>query len=76
MENALKYERYMRWAMIVVIGLCTAMFLLDLFSVTTNNAQIGGPVACFTVSIYSLGRKAIKEFKGEIERLKSVGVSA
>ena len=76
MEKALKYERHMTLAMIAVIGLCVVMLLLDLFSVTVGGTQIGGPVVCFTVSMYSLGMTTIKELKSEIERLKSGGGEA
>ena len=76
MEKALKYERHMKQAMIVVIGLSVAMLLLDLFSVTVGGTQIGGPVVCFTISMYSLGMTTIKELKGEVERLKSGGAAA
>ena len=76
MEKALKYERQMKWAMIFVIVICAGMVLLDFVWVTAGGAQIGGPVACFTVAMYSLGRTTIKGLKGEIERLKSGGVEA
>ena len=71
MEKALKYEQQMQWTMIVVIVLCVGMLLLDLFEVTTGGTQIGGPVVCFTVSMYAFGRRTIKELKSEITRLQT-----
>jgi len=73
MEKALKYERQMKWAMIFVIVICAGMVLLDFVWVTAGGAQIGGPVACFTVSMYSLGMRAIKELKSEIASLQTGG---
>ena len=73
LEKALKYEQQMKWTMIVVIGLCVGMLLLDLFEVTAGGTQIGGPVACFTVSMYAFGMRAIKELKSEIARLQEGG---
>ena len=71
MEKALKYEQQMKWTMIVVIGLCVGMLLLDLFKVTAGGTQIGGPVVCFTVSMYGFGMRTIKELKSEITRLQT-----
>ncbi len=73
MEKALKYERQMKWAMIFVIVICAGMVLLDLFEVTTGGTQIGGPVVCFTVSMYAFGRRTIKELKSEIASLQTGG---
>ena len=71
MEKALKYEQQMKWTMIVVIGLCVGVLLLDLFEVTAGGTQIGGPVVCFTVSMYAFGMRTIKELKSEITRLQT-----
>ena len=73
MEKALKYEQQMKWAMIFVIGLCVAMVLLDFVWVTAGSTQISGPVACFTTSMYALGRRTIKELKSEVARLQAGG---
>ena len=71
MEKALKYEQQTKWTMIVVIGLCVGVLLLDLFEVTAGGTQIGGPVVCFTVSMYGFGMRTIKELKSEITRLQT-----
>ena len=73
MEKALKYERHMKWAMIFVIGLCAAMLLLAILWDTNGTVHIAGPVVCFTTSMYSFGRRTIKELKTEIERLQAGG---
>jgi small neutral amino acid transporter SnatA (MarC family) len=75
MEKALKYEQQMKWTMIVVISLCVGMLLLDLFEVTAGGTQIGGPVVCFTVSMYAFGMRTIKELKSEIARLQAASGS-
>ena len=75
MEKALKYEQQMKWVMIAVIVISAVLVLLDLFNLTAGGAQIGGPVVCFTVSMYSFGRRAIKELKSESTRLQAASGS-
>ena len=73
MEKALKYERQMKWSMIFVIVLCAAILVFGILWDTAGSTQISGPVACFTVSMYSLGMRVIKELKSEITRLQAGG---
>ena len=73
MEKALKYEQQMKWSMIFVFALCVAMFLLGILWDTAGSTQIAGPVVCFTIGIYSLGMRTIKELKSEITRLQGGG---
>ena len=73
MEKALKYERQMNWAMIFVFALCAGIVLLGILWDTAGSTQIAGPVVCFTIGMYSLSMRTIKELKSEITRLQGGG---
>ena len=73
MGKALKYERQMKWSMIFVIVFCAALLALGILWDTAGSTQIAGPVVWFTVSMYSLGMRTIKELKSEVTRLQGGG---
>jgi hypothetical protein len=73
MEKALKYERQMKWSMVFTIVICTAILVLGILWDTAGSTQISGPVACFTTSMYALGRRTIQELKSEVARLQAGG---